>query len=131
LACAGRLDTQITSYITIPQKLSMPFLSYKTMKQLQRQASTENGHSSEHRRSKPVDTQMNQQYMQVIGIHAGGHQTFVRVVYQAQSPDDYRTYSTNRPLLELTFDFAKWLSHASESSDTCKAAKRFVILLST
>ncbi len=24
---------------------------------------------------------MNQQYMQVIGIHAGGHQTFVRIAH--------------------------------------------------
>jgi hypothetical protein len=34
LACAGRVDTKITSFATIPQKLSMPFLPYKTMKQV-------------------------------------------------------------------------------------------------
>jgi len=36
-------------------------------------------------------------------------------------------YNT-RPLLELTLDFAKWLSHAPESSDTFKDAERFYSL---
>lgn len=78
--------------------------------------------------------------MQVIGVHAGGHQTFVRIsprvclfvilfhskyfFLKPQNPDDYRIYYTNRPILELTFDFAKWLSHATESPDTIKAARR-------
>jgi len=44
--------------------------------------------------------------------------------FQPQNPDDYRIYYANRPILELTFDFAKWLSHAPESSDTFKTAKR-------
>jgi hypothetical protein len=36
-------------------------------------------------------------------------------------------YNT-RPLLELTLDFAKWLNHAPESSDTFKDAERFYSL---
>ncbi|CAF1509983.1 unnamed protein product, partial [Adineta steineri] len=32
LACAGNKDTKVTSCSNIPQKLDMPFLSYKTMK---------------------------------------------------------------------------------------------------
>jgi len=34
LACAGRTDTKQTSCTSIPQKLAMPFLPYKTMKQV-------------------------------------------------------------------------------------------------
>lgn len=34
LACAGTAETKITSYVTIPQKLPISFLSYKTMKQV-------------------------------------------------------------------------------------------------
>lgn len=34
LACAGTSDTQMTSYVTIPQKLPIAFLSYKTMKEV-------------------------------------------------------------------------------------------------
>jgi hypothetical protein len=34
LACAGRIDTKSTTYAAIPQKLAMPFLPYKTMKQV-------------------------------------------------------------------------------------------------
>ncbi|CAF3921345.1 unnamed protein product, partial [Rotaria sp. Silwood1] len=41
LACAGRIDTKLTTYATIPQKLAIPFLPYKTMKQLNRQVSTD------------------------------------------------------------------------------------------
>ncbi|CAF4157074.1 unnamed protein product [Rotaria sp. Silwood2] len=124
LACAGTQDTKLTSYITIPQKLPIQFLSYKTMKQLQRQLSDNNGYSSPRNTSKQGNIQISQQNMQVLGIYAGGHQTFVRISHQAQAPDDYRTYYTNRPILELTLDFAKWLQHAPESSETMKAAKR-------
>ncbi len=47
------------------------------------------------------------------------------VFLKAQRPDDYRTFHNNRPLLELNLEFAKWLSHAPESSDTFKDAERF------
>jgi hypothetical protein len=45
--------------------------------------------------------------------------------FKAQRPDDYRTFYTTRPLLELTLEFAKLLSHAPESLDTFKDAERF------
>ncbi len=51
-----------------------------------------------------------------------------KLLFKAQRPDDYRTFYTTRPLLELTLDFAKWLSHAPESSDTFKDAERFDFL---
>jgi hypothetical protein len=51
------------------------------------------------------------------------------VFFQAQRPEDYRTLYNDRPLLELTLDFAKWLSHAPESSDTFKDAERFQFLI--
>ncbi|CAF4634181.1 unnamed protein product [Rotaria sp. Silwood1] len=124
LACAGDQDTKITSYITVPQKLPIRFLSYNTMKQLQKQTLDDNGYLSSRNKSKQNDTQINQQNIQVIGIYAGGHQTFVRISLQAQPPDDYRTYSKNRPILELTLDFAIWLRHAPESTETMKEAKR-------
>jgi len=47
---------------------------------------------------------------------------------KAQRPDDYRTYYTNRPLLELTLDFAKSLTYAPDSSDAFKDAERFLVL---
>jgi hypothetical protein len=50
--------------------------------------------------------------------------------FKAQEPDDYRTYYSKRPILELTFDFAKSLSHAPESSDSLKSAQRFISLFS-
>ena len=82
--------------------------------------------------------------MQVISIHAGGHQTFIRtssivrpslhrssrwtrssrLLLQAQAPDDYRTFHLKRPILELTLDFAKWLHQAPDSSDQFKVAKQ-------
>lgn len=34
LACTGRTDTKLTTCATIPQKLALPFLPYKTMKQV-------------------------------------------------------------------------------------------------
>jgi hypothetical protein len=34
LACSGRVDTKLTSFAMIPQKLAMPFFPYKTMKQV-------------------------------------------------------------------------------------------------
>jgi len=48
-----------------------------------------------------------------------------KFLFKAQRPDDYRTSYNNRPLLELTLEFAKWLSNAPESSDTFKDAERF------
>jgi hypothetical protein len=48
-------------------------------------------------------------------------------LFKAQHPDDHRNYYKNRPILELTLDFAKWLHHAPESSDTLKSAERFDI----
>ncbi|CAF1080148.1 unnamed protein product [Rotaria sordida] len=124
LACAGNQDTKITSYITVPQRVSLKLLPYKTMIQLQRRVSNDNGYTSSQYISKQNDIQINQQHMQVIGIFAGGHQTFIRISHQPQIPDDYRTYYGNRPILELTFEFAKWLHHAPESLETMNAAKR-------
>ncbi|CAF3739050.1 unnamed protein product [Adineta steineri] len=124
LACAGRSDTHVTTCVTIPQKLPIHFLTPKTMKQLQRQTSGSNGYSSKYNKIKQEDIYSDQSYIQVIGIHAGGHQTFVRISHQPQIPDDYRSYYTNRPILELTLDFAKWLYHAPDSPDTLKAARR-------
>lgn len=37
LACAGRIDTKVTTCNAVPQKLGMPFLPYKTMKQVNRE----------------------------------------------------------------------------------------------
>jgi hypothetical protein len=48
---------------------------------------------------------------------------------QAQRPDDYRMFYNTRPLLELNLDFAKWLSHAPECSDTFKDAERLYIVI--
>jgi hypothetical protein len=81
LACAGRVDTKLTSFISIPQKLAMPFLPYKTMKQLQRQISTDRNYtsSSSYRKQKPLETKIAPTNLQVVGIHAGGHQIFVRI----------------------------------------------------
>jgi hypothetical protein len=81
LACAGRIDTKLTSFTSIPQKLAMPFLPYKTMKQLQRQISTERnqGSLSTYRKQKTADTKTVQTNLQVVGIHAGGHQIFIRI----------------------------------------------------
>ncbi len=45
-------------------------------------------------------------------------------LFKAQRPDDYRIFYTTRPLLELNLDFAKWLSHVPQSSDTFKDAER-------
>jgi len=51
-----------------------------------------------------------------------------KFLFKAQRPDDYRTLYNNRPLLELTLDFAKWLSQAPENIDTFKDAERFYFL---
>jgi len=50
-------------------------------------------------------------------------------LFKAQRPDDYRTYYTNRPLLELTLDFAKSLTYAPDSSDAFKDAERFLFAI--
>ena len=34
LACSGHFDTKVTTCVTIPQKLRVPFLPYKIMKQV-------------------------------------------------------------------------------------------------
>ncbi|CAF1021817.1 unnamed protein product [Adineta steineri] len=124
LACAGNKDTKVTSCSTIPQKLDMPFLSYKTMKHQQKPSTTDKTSILSSRKPKPIETKVTRTSYQVLGIHAGGNQIFVRISSRAQRPDDYRTYYTNRPLLELTLDFAKWLDHATESSDSFKDAER-------
>ncbi|UJR08173.1 hypothetical protein I4U23_012446 [Adineta vaga] len=124
LACAGRTDTKITSCSTIPQKLATLLLSYKAMKHLQKQIPTDKTNLLTSRRSKPIETKGTQTNMQVVGIYAGGNQIFVRIVSRAQRPDDYRTYYTNRSLLELTDDFAKWLQHVPETSDSLKDAEK-------
>ncbi|CAF1039515.1 unnamed protein product [Rotaria sordida] len=124
LACAGRVDTKITTYATIPQKLAMPFLPYKTMKQLHRQISTDRSHTSSNRKYRVGETKPVQTNLQVIGIYAGGHQIFVRISSRAQRPDDYRTLYTSRPLLELNLEVAKWLSNVPYSADTFKDVER-------
>lgn len=103
MACAGRPDTKITSQITVPQKVPMPFISYSTIEQvylkqhallelknlfffsnfqLQRQISNDNVHSNQRRKPQHETVQVNRQKIQVIRIHAGGHQTFIRTSYQ-------------------------------------------------
>ncbi|CAM4858154.1 unnamed protein product [Rotaria socialis] len=124
LACVGRHDTKITSYITIPQKLPIQFLPYKTMEQLEKQASHDNVRSLSLQKSRQDDIEAIHQDMQVLGIYAGGHHTFVRISYHAQHPDDYRIYCMKRPILELTLEFAKWLHHAPESVGAMAAVKR-------
>ena len=59
----------------------MPFLPYKTMKQLQRQISTDRiNQTSSLRKQKPVEIKpTTQTSLQVVGIYAGGHQIFIRV----------------------------------------------------
>ncbi|CAF3340354.1 unnamed protein product [Rotaria sp. Silwood1] len=94
------------------------------MKQLNRQVSTDRNYTSSNRKYKSGDTKTVQTNLQVIGIYAGGHQIFVRISSRAHRPDDYRTSYTNRPLLELNLDFAKWLNNASQSSDTFKDVER-------
>ena len=42
----------------------------------------DNGYSSHHRKPKQNDVRNGHQNMQVIGIHAGGHQTFIRVSHR-------------------------------------------------
>lgn len=140
LACAGRTETKSNSFSSIPQNFPMPFLPYKTMKQLQRQVSTDRNSTSLFRKQKPVDVKPLQTNLQVVSIYAGGNQNFVRIssrvcihfersmfrtksdCYQAQRPDDHRIFYQTRPLLELNLDFAKWLSHTSDSSDAEKLA---------
>ncbi|CAF1465462.1 unnamed protein product [Rotaria magnacalcarata] len=124
LACAGRLDTKLTTFASIPQKLVMPFLPYKTMKQLNRQLPTDKNPTTSYRKFKSGDTKPVQTNFQVIGIYSGGNQIFVRISSRAQRPDDYRIYSTSRPLLELNLDFAKWLCNVPQSSDTLKDVER-------
>ncbi len=46
--------------------------------------SSNNGYSSQYSRPKYGDEQIDQHQMRVIGIHAGGHQTFVRVSYRVR-----------------------------------------------
>ncbi|CAF5041489.1 unnamed protein product, partial [Rotaria sp. Silwood1] len=91
---------------------------------LNRQVSTDRNYTSSNRKYKSGDTKTVQTNLQVIGIYAGGHQIFVRISSRAHRPDDYRTSYTNRPLLELNLDFAKWLNNASQSSDTFKDVER-------
>jgi hypothetical protein len=82
LACNGRVDTKSNSVTSIPQKLPMPFLPYKTMKQLQRQASIDRNQTSSlstYRKQKPVETKPVQTNLQVVGVYAGGNQIFVRI----------------------------------------------------
>lgn len=57
----------------------MPFLPYKTMKQLQRQVSTDRNSTSLYRKQKPVDVKPLQTNLQVVGIYAGGNQNFIRI----------------------------------------------------
>jgi hypothetical protein len=75
------MDTKSNTYTSIPQKLAMPFLPYKTMKQLQRQTSIDRNQTSSslYRKQKTVDTKTVQTNLQVVGIYAGGHQIFVRI----------------------------------------------------
>ncbi|CAF4429539.1 unnamed protein product [Rotaria socialis] len=124
LACAGRIDTKLTTFASIPQKLVMPFLPYKTMKQLNRQISTDRNPTTSYRKFKSGDTKPVQTNLQVIGIYSGGNQIFVRVSSRAHRPDDYRIYSASHPLLELNLDFAKWLCNVPQSSDTLKDVER-------
>jgi hypothetical protein len=81
LACSGRIDTKATSFTSIPQKLAMPFLPYKTMKQLQRQISSDRNHASSslYRKQKTGEIKIPQTNLQVVGIYAGGHQIFIRI----------------------------------------------------
>ena len=80
LGCAGRTDTKSTTFSSVPQNLTIPFLPYKTMKQLQRQVSTErNSTPSLYRKQKPLETKPLQTSLQVVGIHAGGNQNFIRI----------------------------------------------------
>jgi len=82
LACTGRIDTKATSFTSIPQKLAMPFLPYKTMKQLQRQISSDRNHASSsslYRKQKTGEIKIPQTNLQVVGIYAGGHQIFIRI----------------------------------------------------
>lgn len=60
----------------------MPFLPYKTMKQLQRQVSSDRNHTpslSLYRKQKTGEIKTSQTNLQVVGIHAGGHQIFIRI----------------------------------------------------
>jgi hypothetical protein len=52
-------------------------------------------------------------------------------LFKAQHPDDYRTSYTDRPLLELTLEFAKFLSRSIESADAFKDTERFAFLNKT
>jgi hypothetical protein len=80
LACNGRIDTKATTFTSIPQKLAMPFLPYKTMKQLQRQSSIDRNQTSAlYRKQKPNETKPVQTNLQVLGIYAGGNQIFIRI----------------------------------------------------
>lgn len=134
LACSGRVDAKATSCTLIPQKLALPFLPYKTMKQFQRQTSidrnstttTTMSNSPLYRKQKTPEIKPTS--LQVTGIHAGGNQIFIRVVSRAQKPDDYRTFANIRPLLELTSDFAKWLSQTPDNNDSFKDIEKFVDL---
>lgn len=86
LGCAGRTDTKSTSFTSVPQNLAMPFLPYKTMKQLLRQVSTDrNSTASLYRRQKPIDTKSLQTNLQVVGIYAGGNQNFIRICTRVRS----------------------------------------------
>ena len=49
--------------------------------------------------------------------------------FQAQRPEDYRTFYQTRPLLELNLEFAKWLSRAPENTETLKDAERLFLIV--
>ncbi|CAF0974051.1 unnamed protein product [Adineta ricciae] len=124
LACAGRAGTQLTTYTTVPQKLPRNLLLPKTTNQYERQGSGSNGHLSQSSRPKSSNGFTDASNIYVIGIYAGGLQTFIRVSHISQEPDDYRIFCRKRPILELTLDFAKSLQHASASSDVMSSAKQ-------
>jgi len=52
--------------------------------------SSNNGYSSQYSKPKYGDEQIDQHQLRVIGIHAGGHQTFVRVSYRVRYSTKHR-----------------------------------------
>lgn len=88
LGCAGRIDTKVNTLVSIPQKLAMPFLPYKTMRQLQKQTSTDrnltstsssSSSTSLYRKHKTGEVKSTHTNVQVVGVHSGGHQIFIRI----------------------------------------------------
>ena len=103
MGCAGHSATHLTSFIKIPQKIPIAFMTYKALSQVRRKVEVlpKLFAPFQLQQQKPADqrvpsprkgryengstpAEMNDQ---VVAVFAGGHQTFIRIDRRVRSID--------------------------------------------